>query len=442
MILVLAGWCAGLAAGATLLGPAAAPPALGAAVSAAGLAGLVMLTTRSRRRGVALLLGATFLVFGLARGAASVHVPGPASADYYYGRHVTLVGAAVRASVGPTYQSFWLGRLQISGRPVGGTVQVTARSPVPVVPGSLLRATGTLERLPGRAYDGSTGFDDRMERRGVLAAMPGATFQLIAPPGPWALPAMAWRLRNAISTGIRARVPEPEATLLLGEMVGIRGRLPAAVETDLVDSGLVHLLAVSGLKVAIVAGILVALLRRAGRRAALLAVVGVFAFAVVGGASSAALRSSVMGSLALVAQVLRRDVDPLRSLLLAASVMLGMNPELASDLSFQYSFVGVAGIQVLQPSLDARLGLVMPPFREALSVSLAAHLATLPLTAAYFHVVPLVGPLVNTLALPFLGPTMAAGAWVAAGWPGAGGIVAVLAAGSAAALVQLAHLGA
>jgi competence protein ComEC len=279
-----------------------------------------------------------------------------------------------------------------------------------------------------------------MEREGVLAAMPGATFLTEEPPAAWSAAAMAWRVRGAVTAGIRARLPEPEATVLLGEVVGIRGKLPAAVEADLVDSGLVHVLAVSGLKVAVVAGILTSLLRRAGRRAALAAILGIFVYAGVGGGSSAALRSALMGTLALVAQVLRRDPEPVRSLLLAGSVMLGLNPALAGDLSFQYSFLGVAGIQLLGPALAARIHPVPRPFQEALSVSIAAQAATLPLTAAYFHVVPLAGPAVNGLVVPFLGPAMLAGGWVAAGLPGAGGVVLDLAAGSTHALLLLAHV--
>ena len=442
MILLLAAWCAGLAGGAALLAPAAGPSLLAGALVAAGAAAVARALTRPGPRAAACLLAPALLLGGAARGAAAVHVPSPASIDYYYGQHASLVGIVTRSSGGSTFQSFWLSSLHMAGSSLGGTIQVTSRSPVAVVPGSTVRVSGSIERVPGRAYDGSTGFDDRMEREGVLAAMPSATFVAVSPAAWWSVPAMGWRLRAGIATGLRARVPEPEATVLMGELVGIRGKLPAQVEADLVDSGLVHVLAVSGLKVAIVAGILAALLRQAGRRAALLAIAGVFAYAVVGGASSAAVRSAVMGSLALVAQVIRRDTDPPRSLLLAASLMLGMNPELASDLSFQYSFLGVAGIQVLLPALDRRFGFVPRPFREALTVSLAAQLATVPLTASYFHVVPVLGPAVNTVVVPFLGPTMLAAAWVAGGLPGAGGLALFLAAGLAHAVVVLAHLGA
>jgi competence protein ComEC len=391
-----------------------------------------------RGRPLLLMLSLAAVALGVGRGAVGIHVAGPGTLDAYVGRHVTLTGMVVRASGGATFQSLWVNDLAGAGPGrLTGTAQVTARATSTVVPGSRVRVTGTVERLPGRAFDGSTGYDDRMEREGVLGAIPGAAVQVLKPPG-WSVVTLAWRLRQSMAGAVRAQVPEPEATILLGELVGIRGKLPAAVEADLVASGLVHLLAVSGLKVALLAGILAGLLRQAGRRAALLAIAGVLAYALVGGGSSAALRSAMMGSLGLVAQVLRRDVDPLRTLLLAAAAMLGANPALAGDLSFQYSFLGVAGIQLLRDPIDRRLGAMPRPFREACSVSVAAQLATVPLTAAYFHVVSAAGPLANTLAVPLLPPSLAAAAWVGAGIPSPVGLVATAAAGSAHGLIVLA----
>jgi competence protein ComEC len=437
---LLACWCGGLLAGQTALSPTATPLAL----AAGGSLGALMLTAGPpgwlRSRHLLLLVWLTAALLGMARGASTIHVVDPASLDYYLGRHVTLSGTVSRSSGSAAFQSVWVRDIVLQGHGrVAGTTQVTARATSSVVPGSTVRVIGTLERLPGRAFDGSTGYDDRMEREGVLAAIPGAGVEVLRPPSPWSTAAMAWRLRASMTSAVRSRVPEPGATVLLGELVGIRGKLPTGVEADLVGSGLVHLLAVSGLKVALLAGVMAGLLRQAGRRAALLAIIGIFAYAVVGGGSSAAVRSAIMGSAALVAQVVRRDVDPVRGLLLAGAVMLGLNPALAGDLSFQYSFLGVAGIQLMHRGVSQRIGFMPRPFREALSVSMAAQLATLPLTAAYFHVVPMSGPLANTVAVPVLPPSLAVAAWVAVGMPDPGGIVASTADGFAHALLGLAH---
>jgi competence protein ComEC len=442
VLLLLGGWCAGLLAGEAMAVPALSPPLLAIALGSGAAGGLVAAAATATPRQLGWLLFPAAVLLGGARGAAGVHVPEPAGLESRLGRQVSLTGTVERASGSPTVQSFWLADNRLGGTRVSGTVLVGARSPVAVVPGSTVRASGVLERLPGRAHDGTGGYDDRMERLGVVAAMPSATIAVISPAPAASLSAVAWRVRGALSTALRRRVPGPEAAVLLGLVVGIRSKLPPAAESDLVASGLVHLLAVSGLKVALVASTLALLLRQASRRAALLAIAGIFAYALVGGASASALRSAVMGSLSLFAQVMRRDLDPPRSLLLAAAPMLGLNPALAGDLSFQYSFLGVAGIQLMQAPIAGRLGLLPPPLRDALSVSLAAQVATLPLTAAYFHVVSVGAPLANTLVLPFLAPVMAASAWLGAGLPDPGGVIAVMVTGAAHALLATAHLAA
>ncbi|MFN2465278.1 MAG: ComEC/Rec2 family competence protein [Candidatus Dormibacteria bacterium] len=434
---VLAGWVVGLAGGQLLLGPDAAAWALPMAIVVCAAA-MGLLAARPPGVPLAAAVVVAAAIVGVWRGSATVHVVGPGTLDYYTGRHATLYGTVARSSGSAGFEAFRLDNLTMSGRHLEGALHVTARTPVQLVPGSTARVTGFVERLPRRAPDGTTGFDQRMERAGVLATMAGAGVQPVDPAPPGSAAALAWRLRASMASAVRTAVPEPEATILLGELLGLRAKLPAPVEADLVGSGLVHLLAVSGLKVALVAGALAALLRQAGRRAAILAIAGVFAYAVVGGGSSAAMRAAVMGSMGLVAQALRRDVDPARALLLAGAVLLGLHPPLFGDLSFQYSFLGVAGIQFLARPLDGHLWWVPAPFREALSVSLAAQAATAPLTAAYFHLVSLSGPVANTLAVPLLPATMAVTAWTAVGLPDPGGLAAATGMGLARVLLGLA----
>ncbi|MFN2463288.1 MAG: ComEC/Rec2 family competence protein [Candidatus Dormibacteria bacterium] len=440
MLGCLLAWCAGVVVGDALLLPDLVTLAATAAAAFGAIGAGVMPFVGTRCRQL-VLIPAVFAL-ALARGAVAVDVPSPSSITGHLGETVAMVGRVTRAAGSGTVQAVWLTDLHLRGERVAGTVMASARSPVTVVPGSTLRVTGGLERLPGRAHDGSTGYDERMQRLGVMASIPGATFTLLRPPEMLSAEAAAWRVRASLSTGVRSQVPEPEASILLGELVGIRGRLPPPTERDLVNSGLVHLLAVSGLKVALVASALTLLLRQAGRRACLLAIVGILMYALVGGGSAAALRSALMGSLGLAARVLRRDADPPRSLLVAATCMLGLNPALGADLSFQYSFIGVAGIYVMQPGISARLHALPSLVREGLAVSVAAQVATLPITAAYFHVISPLSPLLNLVALPLLGPTMLVTTLVALAGAGPAGVLAQLASGSARLVLLLAHAGA
>src|SRR5207249_349851 len=95
-------------------------------------------------------------------------------------------------------------------------------------------------------------------------------------------------------------LPAPHAAMLLGIVLGVRQGIPAALENALIATGLVHLLVLSGLKVAVFArmvqGVLAPILGRLATWPAL-ALIGLYALA--GGATPAAIRASAMGGLAI-----------------------------------------------------------------------------------------------------------------------------------------------
>ena len=421
---LLAAWLGSVAAGYSLAGAGVAIP-LSPIRHVAQLAlmgvGLVMswlvvrvLTGSAWRRPAGLLLLGAVCCVGAACGVAGRHFPGPSTVDGFIGRRVLIDARVTSVSGGETIQQLQLAvmRLATRGSParaVTGGVQMSIRTAPLFFPGQHVVALGQLVQPTPRRGQGLADYLDRLDRAGVYAELRSPDITPLAPArlDPVALVS---RARARIATAVRDILPEPEATLVLGEMAGIRGTLPPDVQAALVGSGLAHILAISGIKVAVVCGLLQSLTRSLpGRRAALLSIAGVAVYTVVGGASASAVRSAIMGSLALLATVLRRDTDTTRSLLLAGGVMVGARPSLVADLSFQYSFLGVAGIHLYADGLSSRLHRVPQPFREALAVSIAAQLATIPLTAEHFAVVPLLGPLPNALVVPALPLSIAAG---------------------------------
>ena len=302
--IALAAWIGGLAAaysGPTLLpGSTDAWPlvswwlALGVLVlSVALLAGA---TGRGRLAAAALTLLA--LVLGLARGAAAVHHPGPHTVDGYIGSSVRIngtvdsVSAPLAGAGGSTASQQQRFRLSADDIETGGQRQsarglvlVQAHSQAEVWPGQRLSIWGRLARLRRLGPGGVAGYADRLERQGVEAEVAAATMVVLTPPPTVSVGRVVDALRQGLVRSARDLLPEPEATIVLGEVAGIRGRLPPEVDADLVDSGLVHVLAISGIKVAIVAGLLQLMTTAiAGRRAALGAIAGIGVYTLVGGA--------------------------------------------------------------------------------------------------------------------------------------------------------------
>lgn len=172
-------------------------------------------------------------------------------------------------------------------------------------------------------------------------------------------------------------------------------------------AGLMHIVAVSGMHVAFLTGMLQSLLGRT-RRASLLALALVWSFVLLCGAGPSAIRAGIMQTVVLLAPLLRRENDPPTSLLFALAVLLLLNPSAAAGVSLQLSFAAFAGIVLLAERIRTALLEEMPDWLSGrLGNYLASNLAnsvgvlafTVPLTALHFGMVNVLAPLTNLFAL-------------------------------------------
>ncbi|MHB8510217.1 MAG: ComEC/Rec2 family competence protein [Candidatus Dormibacteria bacterium] len=360
---------------------------------------------------------AALMVMALARGLVAVPQPGPGTLDGHLGARFVLEGTAELVSPATVAgQRFRLSSVRLDGVPVSGTAMVRVRSGDEVADGDrVLLARADLEALPRLSPGGTAGYDERLRRAGVVAMVraPGVSLVRSAQPGPGLLLSGA---RRVVVAEFTEALPAPESALLLGEAMGIRRPLPTGVDEDLVRTGLAHVLALSGLKVAVVAGLATALGRRLfGRAGAAIALPAAALYIASSGFSASAARAGLMGSASTIGHLLRRDTDPMRSLLLAAAGMLVASPALVADASFQFSFLGVAGINIAAARIAPRVPLP-PLLAESVAVTTAAQLATWPLTAMYFHVVPILSPASNAMVVPWLGPMVGGSLLLAIAW--------------------------
>jgi len=205
-------------------------------------------------------------------------------------------------------------------------------------------------------------------------------------------------------------LPAPHASVLLGIVLGVRQGIPSNLQNALIATGLIHLLVLSGLKVAVFARIVQGALRPLlGRHATWPAIALIGLYALVGGATPAAIRAAIMGGLAIIASRLGRPTHVWTSLGLTAAAMLAWHPELAWDVGFQLSFAGTAAIILLTPAIERRLPRMPGILREPFAVTCAAQVGTLPMMATDFHVLAPIAPLANALTLPILPALIATG---------------------------------
>ena len=217
------------------------------------------------------------------------------------------------------------------------------------------------------------------------------------------------KLNRLLAERISDLFPADCAAFLRALLLGDKSLLyeDEALALTMSRAGLMHTVAVSGMHVVFLVG-LMQFVFGAGRRSALAGMGLVWAFVLVTGASPSAVRAGVMQSLLLMAPVLRRENDPPTSLSLALAFILLNNPFAAASVSLQLSFAAMAGILCFCGRIygwfAARWKAVERRFLPRylignLSTSLSVLVFTAPLTALYFGYIPLLSIVGNISAL-------------------------------------------
>jgi len=253
-------------------------------------------------------------------------------------------------------------------------------------------------------------------------------------------------MRAALRTACQV-LPEEQAGLVPGLVVGDTSGLSERVDREFTDAGLTHLMAVSGSNVAIVCGAVLLLLRlvRAGPvLSAALAGVALAGFVVLTGGEPSVLRAGVMGAIALLALALGRERSVVPALAAAVCVLVAWDPAMAVNFGFALSVIATAGLVLLAPrwaELLQRRG-VPSGLAEGLAVPVAAFVVTAPVIAGMAGQVSVVSVAANVLAAPVVAPATVFGvlATVVAGpWPAGGELIVRLAGPEAGWLILVAR---
>ena len=241
---------------------------------------------------------------------------------------------------------------------------------------------------------------------------------------------LAYRLRTRL-TDAASTLPLREGALLTGLTIGDTARMSPADEEIYRDTGLAHLIAVSGSNIAIVVGSVLVVMARRSLLARLAAAATVLVmYVTVVGPDASVLRAGVMGALALIALAAGRRHEVLSTLAYALSALLIVRPEMLDSLGLQLSAAATAGLALWSGRLAAYLARLPRVIGFTLAATLAAQFAVAPLLVHHFERLSLVAPLANLLALPAVAAATLlglGGGVLAAVSPAAGGLVMYLA---------------
>ncbi len=283
--------------------------------------------------------------------------------------------------------------------------------------GDVLSVTGQLE-TPSQSAD----FDYRtyLAHQGIYSVLYYPSVELLdsgqgIPPLQW-----IYSLRERLGASLAGALPEPQASLAEAIFLGLRANIPDPLNEAFSRTGTAHLLAISGLHMSIIIAIFLSLgMFLFGRRRSTyvwLTLGFTWLYALLAGMHPPIIRAAIMGSLFIIAVYLGRQGSGIIALAFAAAVMVGIQPGLLWTVSFQLSFLAMAGLILLYPDLQTwgrngvaricgdreTLAAAGNMISDVFAVSLAATVAVAPLIAYNFGIVSLVGLPATFFALPAL----------------------------------------
>ncbi len=220
--------------------------------------------------------------------------------------------------------------------------------------------------------------------------------------------AMLAGIREALLGGLNGVVPEPEAAMGAGILLGVRASIAPEINDAFATAGLTHVVAISGWNIAIVAALVAALVRPLERRpggrwtTAFVAAATVGGYVVLTGASPSVVRAALMAAAMLVARLGGSRAHAASALGLAALVMLLVAPAVLWDVGFQLSLLATGGLIWFGGAIERRMPAWPAWIREPVALTLAAQLTTLPVILVNFERLSLVAPIANILVVPFV----------------------------------------
>jgi len=219
-----------------------------------------------------------------------------------------------------------------------------------------------------------------------------------------------FKIKNSFINNIGKTISEPESSLLSGILLGSKSSMDKNTTEIFRKAGLSHIVALSGYNITIVAEAIMKIFSFLPRSFGFSGgILGIIIFVIMTGASSTAVRASVMALIVILASVTHRNYQAGRALVIAGVLMVIINPKiLVFDMSFQLSFLATVAIIYVSPILKNKFSFITEKFglRETVSSTISAQILVLPLILNKMGVLSLVALPTNVLVLGIIPATM------------------------------------
>jgi competence protein ComEC len=285
--------------------------------------------------------------------------------------------------------------------------------------GDLLRIVGKLETPP--VFE-DFNYKEHLAHLGICSIINFPKIEVLQTNMGSPFLSFIYSLRNRLSQSLTLILPEPHCSLARGMLLGLRGSIPDNLTQSLANTGTTHIIAISGLNLSIIIGVLLSIgVWLFGRRYSLsiwLAFIAIWLYVLISGMQPPVIRGAIMGSMFLLAGLLGRQRDGSTALIFAAAIMVLIEPQVLWNVSFQLSFLSMAGLILILPPFQSwcrnKIGNPSSSHNyisslhnitlDCLCVTIVAILATAPIIALNFGTFSIIALPANFFSVPSLPP--------------------------------------
>ncbi len=383
-----------------------------------------------------------FIAFGFLLAVARSHaVDAPKLGWHYYGPIEGTISHLDRStSDKPRVTLIHPTLSKISAARTPDRIRVALHSKIagtPLTPGARIMVTGSLSAPAGPVEPGGFDFQRKAWFDGLGAVGYSRNPPMLAEPAnPNTFKLRLFAFRMWMSGHIQKQVEGQSGAFAAAIITGDRSQIDPNLLTDLRQSNLAHLLAISGLHMGLLTGFIFGFVRfgiaaipvlavrwQAKKIGAVIALVAGLAYLMISGANIATQRAFVMVAVMLIAILLDRPAITLRAVAIAATIILVARPESLTQPGFQMSFAATTALVATFEALNkspmwhglnrGRFRFLSPVFSLVIASAIAG-VATAPFSAFHFNQTAQYGLLANLLSVPVMGVLVMPAAVIAA----------------------------
>jgi competence protein ComEC len=300
--------------------------------------------------------------------------------------------------------------VETGSRPILGKVLITVGRYPEYKYGDELKIIGELKTPP--VFE-DFNYKDYLAKSGIYSVVCWPEIEILAKDQGNFIYRKILGFKNKLRESIYQNLSPPQTSILGAMILGDKSRMSDDLKEKLNIAGVRHITAVSGMHIVILSGVLMSLLLGLGfwrGQAFYFSIIIISLFIIMIGAHPSAIRAGIMGGLFLLGQKVGRKSFSPRAIIMAAALMLVINPLLLlDDVGFQLSFLAAMGIIYLSPIFKRWFKFVPGEIRNILAMTFAAQIFTLPILVYNFGRISLVAPLTNILILTFVPLIMISG---------------------------------